>query len=271
MTSPETDSGFVGSETSRASPLTQTPEHRLTHISTPGTLAQPFTASVPRDAASYPQTRGLPVPRRASEPSTPRTRAQRHSSSRDSPLRQRAPNFCLQRTLAAEMAVPGLELEGRKRTSEQLPPSTRVSPPPTPAPAAAALPYRSTETIATLLTRTGRDQAIRELQEEVSRLRLRLEDSLQQPPQASPTRPASAFNRPARARDRPADSPATWGSHYGRWVTLKLLPCALVAATEGRCGQPLSLHVDMDTVTSLSHLFTQSFIHSYFFTVMFDA
>ncbi|XP_032979458.1 microtubule organization protein AKNA isoform X2 [Rhinolophus ferrumequinum] len=222
MTSPETDSGFVGSETSRASPLTQTPEHRLTHISTPGTLAQPFTASVPRDAASYPQTRGLPVPRRASEPSTPRTRAQRHSSSRDSSLRQRATNFCLQRTLAAEMAVPGLELEGRKRTSEQLPSSTRVSQPPTPAPAAAALPYRSAETIATLLTRTGRDQAIRELQEEVSRLRLRLEDSLQQPPQASPTRPASAFNRPARPRDRPADSPATWGSHYGSKSTERL-------------------------------------------------
>lgn len=77
MTSPETDSGFVGSETSRASPLTQTPEHRLTHISTPGKLAQPFTASVPRDAASYPQTRGLPVPRRASEPSTPKPKMPR--------------------------------------------------------------------------------------------------------------------------------------------------------------------------------------------------
>lgn len=71
--------------------------------STPGTLAQPFTAAVPRDAASYPQTRGLPVSRKASEPSIPRSRAQRHPSSRDSPLRQRAPNFCLQRTLAAEM------------------------------------------------------------------------------------------------------------------------------------------------------------------------
>ncbi|XP_073872829.1 microtubule organization protein AKNA isoform X4 [Macaca fascicularis] len=33
MASPETDSGFVGSETSRVSPLTQTPEHRLSHIS----------------------------------------------------------------------------------------------------------------------------------------------------------------------------------------------------------------------------------------------
>ena len=32
MASPETDSGFVGSETSRVSPLTQTPEHRLSQI-----------------------------------------------------------------------------------------------------------------------------------------------------------------------------------------------------------------------------------------------
>lgn len=36
MASPETDSGFVGSETSRVSPLTQTPEHRLSHIRYPG-------------------------------------------------------------------------------------------------------------------------------------------------------------------------------------------------------------------------------------------
>ena len=36
MASPETDSGFVGSETSRVSPLTQTPEHRLCQIRYPG-------------------------------------------------------------------------------------------------------------------------------------------------------------------------------------------------------------------------------------------
>lgn len=36
MASPETDSGFVGSETSRVSPLTQTPEHRLSHLRYPG-------------------------------------------------------------------------------------------------------------------------------------------------------------------------------------------------------------------------------------------
>lgn len=67
-------------------------------------------------------------------------------------------------------------------------------------------------------------QAIRELQEEVSLLRLRLEDSLHQPPQGSLVCPASTFNRPARARARPTDSSAAWGSHYGRWVTPKRLP-----------------------------------------------
>ncbi|XP_005880985.1 PREDICTED: AT-hook-containing transcription factor isoform X2 [Myotis brandtii] len=222
MASPETDSGFVGSETSRVSPLTQTPEHRLSHISTPGTLAQPFTASVSRDAASHPHTRGPPVPRTATEPRTPRSRAQRHPSTRDSPLRQRAPSFLLEPAVAAEMAVPGSQLEGRKRISEQLRPSTGSSPASTQGPAAAALSPGPADTTSTLLTRTGRDQAIRELQEEVSRLRLRLEDSLHQLPQGSPTQPESTFNHPVRARDRPADSPANWGIHYGSKSTERL-------------------------------------------------
>ncbi|XP_022434648.1 microtubule organization protein AKNA isoform X2 [Delphinapterus leucas] len=217
MASPETDSGFVGSETSRVSPLTQTPEHRFSQISTRGTLAQSFTPSVPRDATSHRQTRGLPVPRRASEPIIPRSQAQRLPPGQDSPLGQRAPSFCLERALAAEMVVPGSEFKGRKQLSEQLPHGATISPPPTLAPAAAAPPHGPAETTSTfLLTRTGRDQAIRELQEEVSRLRLRLEDSLHQHLQGSPKRPASNFDHPARARDQPADSSATWGSHYGR-------------------------------------------------------
>ncbi|XP_058379841.1 microtubule organization protein AKNA [Diceros bicornis minor] len=223
MASPETDSGFMGSETSRVSPLAQTPEHRLSHISAPGLLAQPFTASVPRDAASHPQTRGPPVPRRAAESGTPRSQAQRRPSGQDSRLRQRAPSFRLEWARATEMAVPGSEVRGQKRVSEQLPPSTTISPVPTPAPAAAVLPRGPTETTSTLLlTRTGRDQAIRELQEEVSRLRLRLEDSLHQPPQGNPTCPASASDRPARAPDRPAESSAPWGSHYGSKSTERL-------------------------------------------------
>ncbi|XP_065734927.1 microtubule organization protein AKNA [Phocoena phocoena] len=223
MASPETDSGFVGSETSRVSPLTQTPEHRFSQISTRGTLAQSFTPSVPRDATSHRQTRGLPVPRRASEPIIPRNRAQRLPPGQDSPLGQRAPSFCLERALVAEMVVPGSEFKGRKQLSEQLPHSATISPPPTLAPAAAAPPHGPAETTSTfLLTRTGRDQAIRELQEEVSRLRLRLEDSLHQHLQGSPKRPASNFDHPARARDQPADSSATWGSHYGSRSTERL-------------------------------------------------
>ncbi|XP_034871882.1 microtubule organization protein AKNA [Mirounga leonina] len=223
MASPETDSGFVGSETSRVSPITQTPEHRLSHISTKGTLAQPFTSSEAQDATSHPQTRGPPVPRRASEPSTPRSRAQRRPSGRASPLQQRALSLREERALVAEMAVPGPEFEGRKRLSEQLPPRATISPPPTLTPAAATLPHGAAESTGTfLLTRTGRDQAIRELQEEVSRLRLQLEDSLHQPAQGSPTRPATTLNRPPRARARPADASTSWGSHYGSKSTERL-------------------------------------------------
>nr|XP_017504214.2 microtubule organization protein AKNA isoform X1 [Manis javanica]XP_017504215.2 microtubule organization protein AKNA isoform X1 [Manis javanica] len=223
MASPETDSGFVGSEASRVSPLTQTPEHRLSHTSTPGTLAQPSTAPVPQDAASHPQTRDPLVPRRASESSTPRRRAQRHPCTQDSPLQQRAPSFRLEQALMAKMAIPGSEFEGRKQISEQHPLSSTINPSPTSAPAAAPLPHGLAPTTPTLLlTRTGRDQAIRELQEEVSRLRLRLEDSLHQPPQGGLMRQASTFNRPARARDRPADASSAWGSHYGSKSTERL-------------------------------------------------
>ncbi|XP_008588098.1 PREDICTED: AT-hook-containing transcription factor, partial [Galeopterus variegatus] len=216
IASPETDSGFVGSETSRVSPVTQTPEHRLSHNSSPGTVAQPFPASVPCDGASHPKARCSLVPRRAAVPSIPRSRIQRYLSSSSSALWQRAPSCHPERALVAEMVVSSSESEGLQRISEQLLPSRTTSPPPTLAPAAAPLPHKPTETNpGLLLTRTGRDQAIRELQEEVSRLRVRLEDSLHQPHQGSPTRPASAFDRPARTRDRPADSSATWGYHYG--------------------------------------------------------
>ncbi|XP_037351310.1 microtubule organization protein AKNA [Talpa occidentalis] len=223
MASPETDSGFVGSETSRVSPLTQTPEHRLSHISTPGILAQPFTDSVPRERASHPQTRGPRVPRRVTEPSTPRSRAQRHLSARGSPLPQKTPSFPPEPTLATEM---GSEFERQKRISEQHPASRTVSPPTASIPdipAHAALPHGPAETTpGFLFTRSGRDQAIRELQEEVSRLRLRLEDSLHWSPQSSPTRPVSTFDRPTRARDRPADASAAWSTHYGSKSTERL-------------------------------------------------
>ncbi|KAM5184123.1 microtubule organization protein AKNA isoform 4-T5 [Callospermophilus lateralis] len=222
MASPETDSGFVGSETSRVSPLNQTPEHRLTHSSNPGT-AQRFTASAPRDGPSHPKARGPLVPRRTSEPSTPRSRAQRHPSSQSCPLQPRKPSSHLDRVLAAEMVSPGSEFEGRKRTSEQLVPSNTTSLLPTPAPAAAPLPCESPETTPNLiLSRTGRDQAIRELQAEVSRLRLQLEDSLHRPHQGSQAHPTTACDHPAQTQDRPVASSATWGSHCGSKSTERL-------------------------------------------------
>ncbi|CAN0465022.1 unnamed protein product [Rangifer tarandus platyrhynchus] len=223
MASPETDSGFVGSETSRVSPLTQTPEHRLSQISTPGMLAQSFTLPVPQDAAPHRQNRGLLVPRRTSEPSRPRSQAQRPPSGQDSPLQQRMPSFCLERALASEIAVPGSEFKQRKQISEQNLSGATISPPPTPAPVAATPPRGPAEiTSSFLLTRTGRDQAIRELQDEVSRLRLRLEDSLHQHPQGRPTRSASSCDRPTRARERSGDSSAAWSSHYGSRSTERL-------------------------------------------------
>lgn len=224
MASPETDSGFVGSETSRVSPLTQTPEHRLAHVSTPGTSSQPLTAPVPHDGASHPKARGSAMPGRAREPSTPRSRAQRPLSSPSSPPQPRRSGFRGERAPLAEMATPGSEFERPKQSAGQLLPSRTISPAPTPAPAAAPLPCGPTTGTAPnfLLSRAGRDQAIRELQEEVSRLRLRLESSLHRPSQGSPVHPASASHPPARPWDRPSDSSATRGSHFGSKSTERL-------------------------------------------------
>uniref|UniRef100_A0A5F9D7T4 AT-hook transcription factor n=1 Tax=Oryctolagus cuniculus TaxID=9986 RepID=A0A5F9D7T4_RABIT len=238
MASPETDSGFVGSETSRVSPLTQTPEHRLAHVSTPGTSSQPLTAPVPHDGASHPKARGSAMAGRAREPSTPRSRAQRPLSSPSSPPQPRRSGFRGERAPLAEMATPSSEFERPKQSAGQLLPSRTIGPAPTPAPAAAPLPYAPTTGTAPnfVLSRAGRDQAIRELQEEVSRLRLRLESSLHRPPQGSPVHPVSASHPPARPWDRPSDS-ATRGSHFGSKSTERLSGepgCAERASPAGR-------------------------------------
>uniref|UniRef100_A0A8C6W7I6 AT-hook transcription factor n=1 Tax=Nannospalax galili TaxID=1026970 RepID=A0A8C6W7I6_NANGA len=104
------------------------------------------------------------------------------------------------------------EFKRQKRISEQLLPSAAVSVVPAlTAPSVSHEPAENTPNL--LLTRTERDQAIQDLQAEVSRLRLRLEDSLHRPPPGSPTRLASAFNHPIRTQDQPADSSPAWVSH----------------------------------------------------------
>lgn len=223
MVSPETDSGFVGSETSIVSPFTQTPEHRLSHISTLKTSAQHLTASVPGDDGASPsKARGSVVPRRATEAGAPRSRTQRHLSSLSGSLRRGPHSSPLEQAPAVEMGVPRSEGKRQKQISKQLLPSGANSPASAPAPTAASVPHGSTESAATLLlTRTERDQAIRDLQAEVSRLRLQLEDSLHRPHPGSPT-PAAQLDHSTRTQDRPTDSSPSWASHYGSKSTERL-------------------------------------------------
>ncbi|XP_042534616.1 microtubule organization protein AKNA isoform X3 [Dipodomys spectabilis] len=222
MASPETDSGFVGSETSRVSPLTQTPEHRLSHLSIPGSLAHPVIASAPHKGALPSKPRGPVIPRRAAEPNTPRNRAHRHLPTLSLPARQGALGSHLERATAAKMVAPGSEFEGQKQMSEQLPHRT-ARPAPTLPPAASPLhPGRAESSPSLLTTRTARDQAIRDLQAEVSRLRLRLEDSLHPPSQGSQTHPGSAFESPSRTWGPLTGSSVTWGSHCGSKSTERL-------------------------------------------------
>lgn len=67
-----------------------------------------------------------------------------------------------------------------------------------------------------LLSPHHSSQAIRDLQAEVSQLRLRLEDSLHRPHPGSPTHAASAFQHSTRTQDKLMESSPSWGSHYGR-------------------------------------------------------
>lgn len=219
MVSPETDSGFVGSETSIVSPFTQTPEHRLSHVSTSG--PQHLTASVPGDRTSHSKARGLMVPRRATETGIPRSRTQQHFSSLSSPGRG-AQSCHLEETSVAKIAVPRSEFKRQKQISKQLLPSGRTSPDSAPAPTAASTPHGSAESTANLLlNRTERDQAIKDLQAEVSRLRLQLEDSLHRPHPDGPACVASAFNHSTQTQEKLGSSPS-WGPHYGSKSTERL-------------------------------------------------
>ncbi|XP_003503496.1 microtubule organization protein AKNA isoform X1 [Cricetulus griseus] len=223
MVSPETDSGFVDSETSIVSPFTQTPEHQLSHVSAPGTSAQHLAASVPGDGASHPKARGSVVPRRSTEAATPRSRTQQHHSCLSSSLRQGAHRSQLEQAPVVKMGSPMSEFKRQKQISKQLLPSRATSPASTPTPAAASVPHGSAESMANLLLiRTERDQAIKDLQAEVSQLRLRLGDSLHRPHPSSPTHVASAFNHSTRTEDKLLDSSPSWSSHYGSKSTERL-------------------------------------------------
>ncbi|NWR83616.1 AKNA factor, partial [Furnarius figulus] len=225
IVSPETDSGFVGSEASRVSPPVQTPEHRPPGTGTSGSLGPsipiPTTLRAPRKRETTPlpsetalmgiyPTGGqggtggpcLP-PSTPSQSSSPPRWAESAGSEAgpdpdvsllggDTPM----PHAAVLGSLCSPSSPAHTDSEVGDRSSasardhppamaRRVPPSPSPSSPPpspeTPSPTLLSpdLPSLHPAPCDLLGSRLERDQAIRELQAEVWRLRRRLEESLQ--------------------------------------------------------------------------------------------
>nr|XP_060613683.1 microtubule organization protein AKNA [Anolis sagrei ordinatus] len=182
IVSPETDSGFVGSEASRVSPLAQRPKQRSSHLRSHGVMGE----SAPQDGAQQPAPQWKrPIvmePLRANV-------SMRDRSSEDGPQRRslckRGPfgtRSIRQRTnnIASEME-PGTESSHTNSEPEMEPPGERgtCTPPPNElkrsgSPSSSSLTYDDS----LLDSRLKRDQAITALQNEVSHLRQSLDETL---------------------------------------------------------------------------------------------
>ncbi|XP_062447289.1 microtubule organization protein AKNA [Rhea pennata] len=204
--SPEMDSGFVGSEASRVSPLMHTPEHRPPHAETPGSLGRPGPISTPstlhplqkREAAPLPSEKALmgiyttsghgPPQDGTRGPSLPPSTASQTSSPprwADSVASEVAPDADGTHTDSEA------EVEGRSCASTYSHLPGKTGGPATTMPSLAKVHHDL------LGSRMERDQAIRALRDEVSRLQQRLEESLHRP-RSHPAGRASP--RPAKAR-----------------------------------------------------------------------
>ncbi|XP_051492800.1 microtubule organization protein AKNA [Apus apus] len=196
IVSPETDSGFMGSEASRVSPPVHTPEHRPPGTGTPGSLGP----SVPIPATLRPPRKRevAPVPFKAAlmgispaggqgEVGGPQLPP--HSSWQGSSPPRWAESAGSEVGPDGDGAHTDTEVEGRSCGSTGgRPPTTArgpASPPPsleTPSPTPVSPDLLSLDPAHCDLlgSRLERDQAIRELQDEVWRLRQSLEQSLEQ-------------------------------------------------------------------------------------------
>ncbi|XP_074780070.1 microtubule organization protein AKNA isoform X2 [Athene noctua] len=194
IVSPETDSGFVGSEASRVSPPVHTPEHRPPGTGTPGSLG--LSIPVPttlrplrkREATTLPSETALmgiyPAGRQGGTggpcppPSTPSQSSSPHRWA-ESAGSEAGPH--------GDGTHTDSEVEGRSCASAggHLPTMARgpASPPPSPetlsptplSPNPSSLQPARCDLLG---SRLERDQAIRALRDEVWRLRRRLEESL---------------------------------------------------------------------------------------------
>uniref|UniRef100_A0A8C3RF66 AT-hook transcription factor n=1 Tax=Cyanoderma ruficeps TaxID=181631 RepID=A0A8C3RF66_9PASS len=193
IVSPETDSGFVGSEASRVSPPVHTPEHHPPGPGTPGSLgpsiAMPSTLRTPRKRVITPipsetALMGIYPPAGTGGPRLPPSSPSQSSS---------PPRWA---ESAGSEVGPDPDGDGTHTDSEVgdrscasaggHPPAMARSPtsplpsPETPSPTLLSpdLPSLDSAHCDLLGSRMERDQAIRALQDEVWRLRLRLEESL---------------------------------------------------------------------------------------------
>ncbi|XP_051835429.1 microtubule organization protein AKNA isoform X2 [Antechinus flavipes] len=213
IVSPETDSGFVGSETSRVSPLTQTPEHRLSHTSMSfGTsdsrrLPQSSTACLPPAPSSPHPGRDQLVARVSSGLSTSETQVQRAGPTPTSPPKKWTRSFHRKSSPGTKMDdLDGEDHDGacsqysRGREHDQSPDLT---------PSDEGHQEKAQDPLRNLISREVRDQAIRALQQEVTRLRERIEASLNNPPRSNSSHD---FQQATRARSRLVKDPLASGS-----------------------------------------------------------
>ncbi|KAM6117406.1 LOW QUALITY PROTEIN: microtubule organization protein AKNA [Phoenicopterus ruber ruber] len=249
IVSPETDSGFVGSEASRVSPPVRTPEHRPPGTGTPGLLGP----SIPVPSTLRPPRKREPTPL-PSEPALMDaypTGGQGGTGGPCLPPSTPSPSSSPPRWARARASEAGpdgdgthtdSEAEGRSCASASShPPATArpgqhppVPEPPSPTPPSPDPPSLGPARCDLLGSRLERDQAIRALRDEVWRLRRRLEESLRRSrsypegkaaPRAAPARrqlvasgpspkdtaPSGEPSPPARGRVAPGVAPARRG------------------------------------------------------------
>ncbi|KAM6372448.1 LOW QUALITY PROTEIN: microtubule organization protein AKNA [Pluvialis apricaria] len=234
IVSPETDSGFVGSEASRVSPTVHTPEHRAPGTGSPGSLGP--SVPVPVTLRPLRKREVTPLPSKTAlmgiypaggqggtgglrrPPSTPQS---------SSPPRW-AESAGSEAGPDGDGAHVDSEAEGRSCTGAgDHPPATArapASPPPSPeTPSPTPLspnPLALDPARCDLLgCRLERDQAIRALRDEVWRLRRRLEESLRRSrsypegkaaPRAAPARRQPVASGPSSPKDTaPSGEPST--------------------------------------------------------------
>ncbi|NXE07930.1 AKNA factor, partial [Lophotis ruficrista] len=211
IVSPETDSGFVGSEASRVSPPVRTPEHRAPGTGTPGSLGP--SVPVPTTLRPLWKKEGTPLPSKPTlmgiypsggqggtggprlPPSTPSQSSSPHhwaesagsEAGPDGDGSEGHPHIPCSPCPPSSPAHTDSEVEGRSCASTgDHPPATARGPASPPASPETPSPTLLSHNPASLDlshcdllgTRLERDQAIRALRDEVWRLRRRLEESL---------------------------------------------------------------------------------------------